>query len=787
MTDKPVIRISVRNLVEFILRSGDLRGRSDALSDPEAMLLGARIHKKLQKAAGPSYRSEVTLLYEKEYDDLVIRLEGRADGIFREEDRTVIDEIKGIFRNLDDLEEPLAVHLAQARCYAVMLSHEKEESVTEIRMTYVNLESEAVRYFRESFTPEENETWFHWLLDEYHKWESFRLEQMRKRNASMAALDFPFPYREGQRKLVASVYHTIKEKKKLFIEAPTGVGKTMSVVFPSVRALGQGLSDRVFYMTARTVTRRVAREAVELLTAKGLVMKTILMTAKEKLCPMHEMTCDPEACPRAKGHFDRVNEAVFALLHEKDLLDAEALAAAAQRFQVCPFEMGLDCALWCDFLIGDYNYVYDPKVRLKRFFAEGAKSHTILLCDEAHNLPDRAREMFGAVLVREDVMAAARLMKNRDPSLAKRIRKLSNALLKLRQTNGDKWKMLDSTGGIELILQRLQGPLREYLEEGPDPEVYGPLSEFYFSVCDMLSAADRLDENFRIYTEIDEEDRFLLHYACENPGPFLEEVSERSDGTVFFSATLWPLAHYRSLLSTARDDYAVYAETPFRNDQRALLIGRDVSTLYTRRGEETYRKIAAYIRETVRAHKGNYLAFFPSYKLLEDVFAIYRSEFDSPEVNWVVQSRYMGEEDREIFLENFYDDPAHSLVGFCVMGGIFSEGIDLTGRRLEGAVIVGTGLPQTGAEREIRREYYNAAGLDGFGYAYRIPGMNKVLQAAGRVIRTTEDRGVILLLDDRFLRHEYRELFPREWEDSRVVTLEEVGEALTLFWRGSSS
>jgi DNA excision repair protein ERCC-2 len=799
LMEKPVIRISVRNLVEFILRSGDLDIRVGASADREAMLAGSRVHRKIQKSRKGGYESEVFLSGETEFEDLIIRVEGRADGIDSSgstqeaspeqladsstdpEQKKVIEEIKGIYRDLEHVEEPVPVHLAQAKCYAALLAERDSLSEAGVRMIYVNLDTERTKTFDYSYTASELKTWYEGLMAEYHKWAKFLADHRKERDESMQDLPFPFPYRKGQRELVASVWHTISEQKELFIEAPTGVGKTMSAVFPAVRALGAGQGDRIFYLTSKTVTRTVGLEAFAILRSRGLKIKLVSLTAKEKLCPMNEPSCNPDDCPYAKGHFDRINDAVYDLLQQTDLFDRDTILRQAEERKVCPFELSLDVSSWTDAVICDYNYVFDPNVRLKRFFSEGMKSDAILLIDEAHNLVERGREMYSASLTKEHVLAAKKTVKEKDPALAKGLEKLNKQMLSLKR-ECDEYAVLETAGVLVLSLLPLVEKMQDFLQEKADAEEKKALQDFWFEMRDFLSVSEIADENYVTYSELNEDGEFSVKLFCVNPASNLQKCIDRARCAVLFSATMLPISYYKKLLSTHDDDYAIYADTPFLPGQKLLLIGRDVSTRYRTRGEKTYERIARYLHDTASMKKGNYLAFFPSYKMMQDVFEVYRDRYDEEGINWVVQTPMMREEDREMFLENFYEDPKDTLIGFCVMGGIFSEGIDLTGTRLIGAIVIGTGLPQISNEKEILRDYYDKNGGDGFGYAYRIPGMNKVLQAAGRVIRTVTDRGIILLLDDRFLTQEYAALFPREWTGGRTVRVEEIKEVLRSFW-----
>ena len=777
--DNPVTRISVRNLVEFILQSGDLDNRRGTI-DKDAMLKGSRLHRKLQKQMGGDYRAEVALRMNYSYEDLDIRLEGRADGIFTEDEVVWIDEIKGIYGNVEQMEEPVKVHKAQAMCYGYIYGVQEGLSKIGIQMTYANLETEVVKRFREVISIEELKEWYQKLLDEYHKWLSYQKKWKEERNHSLQSLEFPFSYREGQRKMVSSVYHAIGASRQIFIQAPTGVGKTMSTIFPAVRAVGEGKGETIFYLTAKTITRTVAQEAFEVLREKGMKYKVVTITAKEKLCFMDETKCDPVHCPYARGHFDRVNDAVYELWTTKSRYDRETIREQAEKWQVCPFEMCLDLSLWVDAVICDYNYVFDPTVHLKRFFGDGAGGDYIFLIDEAHNLAERGREMYSASICREDAVRVRKAMKERAPRLYRSLGKLDKQLKELQEECGN-YLVLPGTGSITMTILKVQGEFDAFLEAHKDVELEDEVRKFYFDIRNFLNIAELIDENYVVYAENGEDGLFRLKLFCVNPAVNLGEYLKKGRSAVFFSATLLPMSYYRKLLSNRQDDYGIYVESPFSQKNRCILNAGDVSSLYSRRGYEEYHKIAEYIARTVWQRQGNYMVFFPSYKMLEEVYAVYEEEFS---VNWVkciCQNSSMKEQEREEFLQEFEQDQ-ESLVAFCIMGGIFSEGIDLLGEKLIGAILVGTGLPQLGNEREILRSFYSENGENGFDYAYRYPGMNKVLQAAGRVIRTREDYGVILLLDERFRQREYSNLFPVEWNDRKTCTLSNVEAQLQKFW-----
>ena len=775
-------RISVRSLVEFLLHSGDIDGGKGGMADKEAMQLGSRIHRKIQGSMGAGYRPEVSLKAEIVKETFTLFVEGRADGILEQDGRITVDEIKGVYRSLDAMEKPDLLHLAQAKCYAAIYGSEQKLDVISVQMTYCNLETEEIRRFVQEFSVKELKSWFDELTEQYCKWCEMQVKWKTCRQESIHACVFPFPYREGQKQLAAAVYRTIAHRKKLFIQAPTGVGKTISTVFPTVKAVGENLGEKIFYLTAKTVTRTVAEEAFSVLKGKGLRYKVLTLTAKEKICPLEEVKCNPIECPYAKGHYDRVNEAVFEMLNETEVFDREAIWKQSEKWKVCPYEMTLDLSMWVDAVICDYNYVFDPNVYLKRFFGENISGKYLFLIDEAHNLVERGREMYSASICLEDTIQIRKFIKPYSQKLWKKLGKVVSQLKEL-QNGCDSWKVQENAGVLPISLLSVQGEMDQLLEEPPTQEVTDGILDFYFTVRDFLNISELVDENYVVYTAFGEDGRFYMKLFCVNPAGNLQKCLDKGISTVFFSATLLPLKYYSRMLSTRKENFGMYVESPFEQKNRCLLICRDVSSRYTRRGYEEYRKIAEYIARMSWQKKGNYMEFFPSYKLMDDVWQVYQEEFSSGWVRCICQHASMTEREREEFLEEFTEESADTLVGFCVMGGIFSEGIDLIGNRLIGAAVIGTGLPQVSCEREILKEYYDAKGEQGFDYAYRYPGMNKVLQAAGRVIRTRKDRGTILLMDERFTDRDYRMLFPREWNDAAVCILENVEQQLGAFWK----
>ncbi len=785
---KASIKISVRSLVEFVMRSGDLDNRRMPGAEKDAMQAGSRIHRKIQRRMGAEYHAEVPMKHVVDEGEFHIAIEGRADGVIVGPTGVIIDEIKGVYRDIDRMEEAVPVHMAQAMCYGYMYVTDHDLSEITVQVTYCNLETEDIRRFTRDFGREELEAWFRGLLHEYVKWANYLYQHGLRRDASLRELPFPYEYRAGQKELAVSVYKSIAREKNLFIQAPTGVGKTLSTVFPGVKAMGEGLVDKIFYLTAKTITRSVAEETFGILKAHGMYLKSVTITAKEKLCFLDAPSCNPDDCPYAKGHFDRVNDAVYEMIHREFGITRELILTYAREYQVCPFEFCLDISSWVDAVICDYNYVFDPNVRLKRYFSEGVSGEYLFLVDEAHNLVSRGREMYSAALIKEDVLLVKKILKGKNGKLTRLLDRTNKQLLEMKRES-DRYVVHDNINGLMSVLQSLYGELETFVEEeqqSPDRDL---VLDFYFQLRDFMMTFDGMDEAYRIYSELLPGGDFMVKLFCMNPAGHLKECLEKGRSTVFFSATLLPVLYYKELLSGNLEDYAVYVESPFSKENRLLMVAEDVSSRYTRRNRREYERIAGYIEAAVRGRCGNYMVFFPSYQYLKAVELVWEERMAAGErignekLTWVSQDSRMNEAEREAFLKAFEEEHEGSFVAFCVMGGIFSEGIDLKEDRLIGAILVGTGLPMVCTEQEILKAYFDEIGKNGFDYSYQYPGMNKVMQAAGRVIRTMEDKGMILLLDDRFLRGEYQAMFPKEWWPYYVVNQRTVGDIISRFWR----
>ncbi|OKP78199.1 ATP-dependent helicase [Paenibacillus sp. P3E] len=760
--------LSVRTLVEYAFSSGSLE---PGFRSGSAMAEGTRIHQHIQKQYKEGDRKEVYLKTEIPYEDLLFIIDGRCDGLLAGEDGTlIVEEIKSIAGPLDSTQEGREVHWAQALMYAYMITLEQELASIEVKLTYVLRGSDEQRSLYRKATREELAAFAADTVARYAPYAKLRIRHGALRDESIRSLTFPFPdYRQGQRRFAAAVYKTAAEGVNLFAQAPTGIGKTMSTLFPAVKALGEGIISGIFYLTAKTVTRFAAQESVLLLVAGGLHLHAITLTAKEKACFREE--CGKEGCPFAEGYYDRVNAALLDMLEHETLMTQEIIAGYARRHEVCPFEFSLDAAYACDMVICDYNYIYDPRISLKRL-PEERKKKTVLLVDEAHNLVDRGREMFSASLTKAPFLSLQRQYKTVNRKLGAASKAVNAFFIALRKScsedGGGQWA--EYPEDLPLLLEAFAAEAElELLSPSsslvalPDEEE-GSLLDTYYAVQGMLRTFKTYDERYVTYAEVRRGDVFLKLFNLD-PSHLLQQMAKGFRSQILFSATLSPMSYYRDMIGSAEEDYSLRVASPFHKEQWEVSV-LPVSTRYHDRAHSLVP-----LSDTLRgmaAKKGNYLVFFPSYAYLQNVFEVFTDKY--PEIMTLVQGSGMSEQAREEFLSSFRPDNPETLLGFAVLGGIFSEGVDLPGDRLNGVMIVGVGLPQVGLERNLLRGYFQSQGKNGFDYAYVYPGMCKVQQAGGRLIRSESDSGIIVLADDRFLQQPYADLLPEEWRDYLIRT-----------------
>ena len=774
--------VSVRSLVEFVLQSGDLT--SGGFQRRDRAQLGTRGHQRVQRSRPEDYETEVEITYQVVDADPAIEVRGRIDGLYTNSSPLILEEIKTTTLSLDLInEEHNRLHWAQAQCYAFMYARQQHLSEVSIHLTYFHLDSEEVKTFERHFTRAELETFFKRLITPYLDWIRKVHTWQARRDRSIQQLDFPYKeYRPGQRDMAVAVYKAIRDNDRLYVQSPTGVGKTIATLFPAVKALGQGLATRIFYLTAKTSGRLVAEKALDDMRQSNLYFRSVTLTAKEKICFCPPAACDPEVCVFARGYFDKVKKALEEI-DQHQAFTRPVIEAIAQQYQICPFEFSLDLALWVDCIICDYNYAFDPRVYLHRFFDFTAEPY-IFLVDEAHNLPDRARSMYSAELDKSTVLHLQRTLKPHLPALAKKLSGINKVLLEKR-------KACQSEGRDALVEyeppDKLLKAIRDFSQKAEGwlvmnqaTEFRQDLLEFYFLCSSYLRTAEYFDTFYVSYFERQGQNNLKAKLFCLDPAPMLAVPLERSQSTIFFSATLLPLDYFMKLLTGASDHPRRIFQSPFPIENVDLLIHNNISTKYAQRAD-SYEVIADTIETICSAHVGNYLVFFPSYAYLAAVLERLKERL--PERQLLIQDRGMDEAARETFLARFSSDNQETLIGLAVMGGIFGEGIDLVGERLVGAVVVGAGVPQVCLERDLIKEYFDRQNTNGFAYAYQYPGFNRVLQATGRVIRTEADRGAIVLIDERFTHARYRQLFPTHWRGFQVVrNTMEIRDKLKNFW-----
>lgn len=796
------VKTSVRKLVEFLLREGDIRPGEGMAPDLRAMQEGARLHRKLQKAAPATYQSEVSFRISRRYEAYELILEGRADGIDRyriSEDESIrmIDEIKCVYRDVTKITEPEPLHLAQAKCYACMLHGKEPMERVAIRITYCNIETEEIQYLTSVYDMSALMEWFDELLLLYKTWADAFVAFRKERNDSIGALRFPFAYRPGQKTMAGMVYQAVSGGKNIFMQAPTGVGKTISTIYPCLKLLGEEKAERIAYLTAKNVTGAVALDTFVLLSGQGLHCKCVQLTSREKSCLMEEMKCNPADCAYAKGHFDRINEVLFRLLTENEIISREVTARYAEQYQVCPYELAIEAAAWTDAIVCDYNYVFDPHVTRKSLFGEGNHGN-VYLVDEAHNLLERAREMYSAQLSLSGLKALRKVFRQHDKTMVKRLNTCIKAFDSLVGSAENQENVmvsyLSSVDELYFPLLRLVSYFDEFVGDHQGQEWLDEILEEYFALRHFFSTMDYVEDGYQIYLKESGSGKSkdsLIRLFCVDPSSRLEEYLAMAQSGIFFSATLLPIRYYTELIGGTLSKDAFRIPSPFDPEKRMIAIAEDVSSRYRSRGPAMYERLIRYIEETVEAKQGNYMVFFPSFEMMEAVFEMASEGTLSMVADLLPQRQTMREQEREAYLARFRERQpdseesasGRSLIGFAVLGSVFSEGIDLTGKSLIGVLIVGTGLPRIGSNREIVRQYFDNHGKKGYDYAYRYPGMNKVLQAAGRVIRTAGDRGIIVLLDDRFLAEENQQLLPEDWSSYYRVNIGNYAKALQEFWK----
>ncbi len=799
-TETAAIELSVRELCAMAHKSGSIDARHP-YRGRDALQKGSEAHRKLQAKEGPAYQSEVTLRNTTLYNGIYYTVEGRADGVIEEGNTVTVEEIKTA-RGRGFLAGPREDAYSQLRCYAYFICESKHLARVRMRMRLYDPEKDVVRDSYSEMTAEELRSFYHSLLARIEYFARFEVTRKTEYIPSVEKIGFPYDNpREGQTELAETVFRAVRRGKRLFASAPTGIGKTMSTLYPAVKALGAGHCDRIFYLTAKASTRREAYAAAGKIFSAGAKLRTVILYAKEQVC-LNEggckrgnaSRCNPDECPFARGYYDRADGAVMELLSRGNGFPRVILDEVAKKHRVCPYELSLDLSLFCEIIICDYNYVFDPAVYLRRYFdvVEGERGEYVFLVDEAHNLPDRARDMYSARLSSEPFEAVyARV----DPADTKLETALGGFIMTMhrmaRLCTENRQKHEDGTESGYYInrapaesfceqAELCRRALDAVLKADPFHPLVNEIADLTAALRRFAGIAEYYDTRFLTYAEL-VRGRFSIQLYCLDPAGVLNSAAARARAAVFFSATLTPLDYFVDVLGGGKGALTLALPSPYDPKNLSVTVVPSISTRMEDR-EKSYKRIATYIAAAVSARAGNYMVYFPSYDYLNRVYEKFAARYG--QVECIVQHPAMTARERDDFLAAFKADEGHLRVGFCVLGGSFSEGVDLPGSRLIGSVIVGVGIPGLSNERNILRDYYENKCERGYDYAYTYPGMNRVLQAAGRVIRREEDKGIVVLIDGRYAEEPYLHLYPPHWQDITAAgDAASLAHRATLFWR----
>ncbi len=798
--DRDVVELSVEELCMSALLGGSIDSRGAHRLFYERARDHTRASEKLHLSFGMRYYDRVELSNTARLDEVYFTVSGYADGVLCSDEGYTLDEVRvgSLDKFFSGAEE--SYHDLRAICYSYFLASLKGVDAVTTRQVFFDTERGEIDTLEvESNIAELRESYRRML--EKLLWRA-KVMRERARERLPRAASAPFPYktlRESQGEMIKECYRDIKHGNRLFCQAPTGIGKTVSTLYPSTKCLGEGVADKIFYLTSKQSIRREALAAMEKMKSAGVCLRTCVISSRESMCKNAaarlrggrlSSSCTPELCPYAKSYYDRSSSAIRELISSGDSYDSKKISEVAQKYRVCPYELSLDLSELCDVIICDYNYVFSPTVYLKRYFDGERAEKYIFLVDEAHNIPDRAREMFSSRLRRGEFEQLISMLDEKDA--------LAGAAVSVVSCFDSLGRLCDddthySDGGERVgynVSRQLPEKLSEsldifskkndnWLKHNPDHKAFLYCEELGFKIYEYKKIAERFDKGYLTFITKEGGDISLLLY-CLDPSGELERALDRAVASVLFSATLTPTEYFADILGGGKRTVSVSFKSPFPSENLCVAIADKISTRYEDR-EGSYKKISSCIAATVSARVGNYMVFFPSYSYMSEVKKIFEAKY--PRVTVIGQKKNMSIAEKEEFIASFKDD-GRTRVAFCVLGGSFSEGIDLPGERLIGVICVGVGLPSLSNENNIIRDYYEEKSGSGFDYAYTYPGMNSILQAVGRVIRTESDRGIAVLIDDRYAEPKYRMLFPEEWRGAKYAgNAQSLAEIARIFWK----
>lgn len=759
MSESIQFKESVRGIVEYVLKGGSL---DDRFVSRGRALEGTIAHGKLQRdneKVYQDYEKEVILKHEFLVNNISLIVEGRADGIIKENGKIIIEEIKSTYKDLSYINfDYNLLHWAQGKFYGYIYCVDNNIDEIDIRLSYFNINNDEVRSFDKTYNICELEQFVYSLVNKYLEIIVIKEEFNKIKNESIRLLSFPFSsYRKGQRELAVNCFNTIKQNGILFAQAPTGIGKTISTIFPALKSIGENRGEKIVYLTAKTITRTVAQEAYLKLYDKGLKFKVVTITAKEKMCLNNEVKCNPDDCIYAKDYFTKINNVIASLIKKDDKFFEDDIIEYAKMYNICPFQLSLDLSEWCDGIICDYNYAFDPTVKLKRIFEERNEKN-ILLIDEAHNLVSRARNMYSCQIEKSKIVNVNKVIKGKVP----RLYKISNAINKemilirreLEEINENITYHNEIYQNLIKLMKSFINEAESYLIKAKGTLGYEDVLEFYYSARSFIAVSELYSNK---YTTIlrKEKSEFIIKIFCINPSENLKQTLNGAYSSIIFSATLSPIKYYMDLIGGDEKSFRVRFDSPFNKKNLSTYL-YNLDMRYFNR-EKNIDMLCKLINQFITEVKGNYMVFLPSFEYLGKVYEKYIYIYGNN--GTIIQEENLSEEKKKEYLEQF--SLKTNIVGFTVVGGMFSEGIDLPGDKLIGAIIVGVGFPKVSIENNIIQDYFEKNGFD---YSYTYPGINKVLQSVGRVIRTENDKGRVLLIDNRYSSYKYKAMLPSEWD-----------------------
>ena len=754
-------KIGVRELAYFIHQSGDLTTEFFSNHD---LLAGSRAHDYLQSYYTDEDKAEYYIKKEISYLGNTYLLDGYTDGVLNENETIIIEEIKSTTKELDEITiDYHNEHLAQAKIYAYLYALENNMDLINIRLTYISVIDYSTKSFDMVKKIDELEDFTLDTLASYITWLNKLDENKKNRETTIKDIKFPFEHeRPGQRDLMKATYKALEENEILYCIAPTGIGKTMATIFSALKTLKE--NDKLFYLTAKGSGKNAPLDAIKILKSKGLKIKAIDITAKKKICNNKSAHCNPDECPFAKDYFSKLNQATREIFDNYDIFSEDVILDITNKYKICGFEFSLYLSYYCDIIIADYNYAFDPSARLIRYFEDDSYKPKLLV-DEAHNLIDRSRDMYSAMLNELDIRTLRAKLNGYKPSIRNDCNKALEIFDSYREYLTDKTTLFEEKMNSDLntVLRSIFQKCDQIFEENKKIKDKDIALESYFKIMDFLNISDIFSIDHRMIIKL-QDDKISINYYCLDASKYiLDTINESVYGVVFFSATLQPIEYHANLITRGEGKF-LELKSPFDSNNLDIIINNNISTKYKNR-IDSIDQIIETIEILTASKEGNYIIFFPSYQYMNMVV----SQIIEPNYEMIIQKNNLLEEEKNDIIKKF-KETTNTKVGFFVMGGVFSEGIDYIGDALSGVIIVGVGLPLICDENNLLKEYYENTYSNGFNYAYTYPGFTKVIQAVGRVIRDYNDRGVAILMDERFMYNEYKKLMPSHWQNKKVIT-----------------